>query len=318
MRLDQFVVHVSGVAGRVAQPRDAGNLRQPGQQPAETPLPAVRSFAVPGVDVLAKQRHFAHPGLGELFRLRHDLRHRPRHFRTTRIRHHAEGAELVAALLHGEKGGHAPPDDLGAARLRQVLELVLEGVVRLDDLLAVLGLSQRFGQAVIGLRPDHQVDRALAADDLRSLRLGHTAGDADHRLQPARSPLGLQVANASKLGIDLLGSLLSDVAGVEQDEVGVLDTIGAGIAVRRQRIRHALAVIDVHLAAIGLDEDLFRRRRQGHIAFRSVGDPCPLDLFQFHGRLLAAIPGKVEIGFPAGIAATNSGPVVRASGQRLG
>jgi cystathionine gamma-synthase len=32
--------------------------------------------------------------------------------------------------------------------------------------------------------------------------------------------------------------------------------VAVGIAVRRQRIRHALAVIDVHLAAIGLDEDL--------------------------------------------------------------
>ena len=163
-----------------------------------------------------------------------------------------------------------------------MLELVLDGVVGLDDLLAAPRFPQRLGQAVIGLRPDHQVDRALAADDLRSLRLRHAAGDADHRLQPAARPLGLEVADAAKLGIDLLGGLLADVAGVQEHQVGVLDPVGAGIAVRRQRIRHALAVIDVHLAAIGLDEDLFRRARSRHIIFRAVGDISQLNLFQFH------------------------------------
>jgi hypothetical protein len=38
---------------------------------------------------------------------------------------------------------------------------------------------------------------------------------------------------------------------------GRLDRIDGLIAVSGQRVAHALAVIDVHLAAIGLDEDLF-------------------------------------------------------------
>ena len=57
----------------------------------------------------------------------------------------------------------------------------------------------------------------------RALRLRHAAGDADHRLAARGGPLGLELAHAAKLGIDLLGGLLADVAGVEQHQVGVLD-----------------------------------------------------------------------------------------------
>ena len=32
--------------------------------------------------------------------------------------------------------------------------------------------------------------------------------------------------------------------------------IGHGVAVRRQRVRHAAGVVDIHLAAVGLDEEL--------------------------------------------------------------
>ena len=244
-------------------------------------------FAVPGVDVLAEQRHLAHAGLGELFGLGDDLRHRPRHFRAARIGHDAEGAELVAAFLHGQEGRHAAADDLRSARLRQMFELVLDGVVGLDDLLAVSRFPQRLGQAVIGLRTDHQVDSALAADDLRSLRLRHAAGDADHRFQSAARAFGLEVADAAELGIDLFGGLLADMAGVQEHQVGVLDPVGAGIAVRRQRIRHALRIVDVHLAAIGLDEDLLRRaRRLRRSALGTIGN----HLFQFHPAAFRGFP----------------------------
>src|SRR5690606_18672972 len=56
-------------------------------------------------------------------------------------------------------------------------------------------------------------------------------------------------------GIDLLRRLLADVAGVEEDEVGALRVVDRHVTGRRQRLRHPLGIVDVHLAAIGPDVD---------------------------------------------------------------
>ena len=117
MRGDQRVVHVARMAGGVAQPRQAGDFGEPGT--ASWPSPhsrAVRPLAVPGVDVLAEQRDLADAGGSKPLGLGDDLRDRPRNFRAARIGHHAEGAELVAALLDGEEGGDAAAPDRGSGR----------------------------------------------------------------------------------------------------------------------------------------------------------------------------------------------------------
>src|SRR5262249_54293791 len=57
-------------------------------------------------------------------------------------------------------------------------------------------------------------------------------------------------------GIDLFGGLLADVAGVEQDDVGFLHPHRLGAPRGTQKLAHALAVVDVHLAAERLDVDL--------------------------------------------------------------
>jgi hypothetical protein len=113
---------------------------------------------------------------------------------------------------------------------------------------------------VIGLRPDHHIDDRRTADHLLTFGLGHTAGDGDHQVPAFRIAPFLELSQPAKLRIDLLGGFFADVAGVDQDQIGGLDGIDRLIAVSAQRIAHALAVIDVHLAAIGLDEDLFPRR----------------------------------------------------------
>ena len=107
MRRDQFVVHVARVAGGVAEPVEPGNFREPEEQPAEAPVPPVRCFAAPGVDVLAEERDLADAFGREPFGLGDDRLDRPRHLGAARIGHDAEGAELVAAFLHREEGGHS-------------------------------------------------------------------------------------------------------------------------------------------------------------------------------------------------------------------
>jgi hypothetical protein len=64
----------------------------------------------------------------------------------------------------------------------------------------------------------------------------------------------------SELGIDFFGGFLADVAGVEDDEISVVGAGGLDKAFARQRVHHALRIVDIHLAAIGLYVQLARRR----------------------------------------------------------
>jgi hypothetical protein len=127
------------------------------------------------------------------------------------------------------------------------------------------GAGQKLGQLVIGLGPDDEVYGGLATHDLLALGLGDAAGDGDgHGPQTGLGLFGFHLLQLPELGIDLLGRLLADVAGVQDDEVGALGRVGRGIAERAQHVGHALAVIDIHLAAVCLDEQTLRRRLSGH------------------------------------------------------
>ena len=149
----------------------------------------------------------------------------------------------------------------------------------------VVSTSERFsarvagdelGQAVIALRADDEIDGRRATHDLGAFGLGHAADDRDHRVVAGGGALVLQDADAPEIGVDLLGRLLADVAGVENDEIGVLDGIRFGIALRRQRLGHALGIVDVHLTAERAHEHLapadgrVRRRSERGRRFAAV------------------------------------------------
>ena len=241
---DQVVVHVPGVAGGVA---DAVQALDPGQLAGQ---PSQAALTRPGVDVLPQEGDLAHAAGGQAPGLGQDGLGRPGPFAASGVGHHAEGAELVAALLDGEEGGDARGRALGA----QCVELGLGGEVSGETLSTrPVGAGDQLGQLVVGLGAHDEVDGGLTAQDLLALRLGHAAGDRDGHGPARRGPLGLQGLQLAQLGIDLLGRLLADMAGVQDDKVGLLRPLGHGVAQGRQNVRHALAVIDVHLAAIGAD-----------------------------------------------------------------
>ena len=130
---------------------------------------------------------------------------------------------------------------------------------------AARGLGDHLRQAVIGLRADDHVDHLRARHGFGALGLGDAAGERDHR------PRAVVAAQAADVRIGLLGGLLADVAGVEHDQVGVLAVGGRGHAFGAEQLGHALAVIDVHLAAEGLDLEGFGER--GHVrgGYRPAG-----------------------------------------------
>uniref|UniRef100_A0A0R3QG56 Phenol hydroxylase n=1 Tax=Brugia timori TaxID=42155 RepID=A0A0R3QG56_9BILA len=113
-----------------------------------------------------------------------------------------------------------------------------------------LALGQHFGQPVQGLRAEHDVDVGRARDDGVALLAGHAAADAD--LHAAR----LQVLDAAQVGEHLLLCLLAHRAGVEQDQVGLVDVLRRLVALGRvEHVGHLVRVVLVHLAAEGFDED---------------------------------------------------------------
>ena len=75
-------------------------------------------------------------------------------------------------------------------------------------------------------------------------------GNADQHVAPGVTTRLLQGAQPAELGKHLLRSLLADMAGVEEDEVGGSRRVGDVIAFERQNIAHALGIVHVHLTAV--------------------------------------------------------------------
>ena len=103
---------------------------------------------------------------------------------------------------------------------------------------------------VIALRTDHDIDGRRAADDLRAFGLRDAAGDRDLHLAAIARGVILDDTQPSEFGIDLLGSLLANMAGVEDHQIRIIGAGRLDKALRRQRVHHALRIVDVHLAAI--------------------------------------------------------------------
>ena len=271
MRGDQPVGHVVRMAGRIADAFEPVLLRQFADQPVEPDRAPPLVLAVPRVDILAEQRDLPHPARDQRARFGDQVREGPARLGAARVGHDAIGAEFVATLLHGQESGRA----LAAGALRQRAELAVERHVEVDRLLAPLGAGDQVGQAVIGLRTDDDIDARRAARDLRPFGLRDAARDRDRR---TAAVLALQPAD---IRINLLGRLFADVAGVEDDEVGVGALSGGGIAPGLQHLGHALAVIDVHLAAEGFDAKGLAGTRDrlagGRVEChrRAIGDAVP-------------------------------------------
>src|SRR5665213_2375961 len=54
--------------------------------------------------------------------------------------------------------------------------------------------------------------------------------------------------------------LLADVAGVEDDQIGAVRGVRWGIAERLDQLGHARRIVDIHLAAVGLDVEVLRHQ----------------------------------------------------------
>ena len=250
---NQGVIHVVGMRCGIAdalKPVDLGQLADQRRQTARRPMP--------GIHILTQQSDFAHPGGHQIAGFLNDPRCGAADFAATGVGHNAKRTEFVAALLHGQECSW-PPGDFGAGG--QMVKLVIRGEISIQRPLSLRHLIHHRGQAVITLRADHQIDQRHPAQDLCPFGLCHTAGHADAQIGFG----GFQRAQPANVGKYLFGRFFADMAGVEQNQIGLFGHIGGDIALGAHGFGHALAVIDVHLTAIGLDEQfLGRGMRRGH------------------------------------------------------
>jgi hypothetical protein len=103
---------------------------------------------------------------------------------------------------------------------------------------------------MIALRADHDINHGRAADDLLALGLRHAAGDRDIHLSSGLRRFVLGDAQPAEFRIDLLGGLFTDVAGVQDHQIRIVGACRLDETFARQRVHHALRIVDVHLTAI--------------------------------------------------------------------
>ena len=141
----------------------------------------------------------------------------------------------------------------------QESELVLNREFGFDRAAVALRARQQLRQMMVALRADHDIDHRRAADDLGAFGLRDAAGHRDAHLAAVARGFVLGEAQPPQFRVDLLRCLFADVAGVEDHQIRVIHVGGLDKAFRRQRVHHALRIVDVHLTAVRLDVQLARR-----------------------------------------------------------
>jgi hypothetical protein len=89
---------------------------------------------------------------------------------------------------------------------------------------------------------------AVSALELCGFVGGADTSGKRYLLDAAHSPEAVEFA---EVAADAVHGVLSDVAGVEDDEVGVFVALDLGVSGVQDHAPHAVRVVDVHLAAEG-------------------------------------------------------------------
>src|SRR5277367_4398448 len=167
--LDNVACEIARMRGRKAHPPYAGDLPDCGQQLREAPLPfriAIR------IDILAEQLNLGVSGVGHALRLGQHRRRCPAALLAARVRNHAVGAELVAAL---------DDRDVSPVGIRARSKLRLEGLFGLavvepgNALRSLLQLYQHLRKSVIRSRAGDDGDVRRTLEDPLALLLRHAS-----------------------------------------------------------------------------------------------------------------------------------------------
>ena len=197
--------------------------------------------------VLPQQRHLAVAVLEKAPHLGDDGLRIAAPLAAPGIGHHAVGTEVVASAHDRHEGAHAVAvethgSDLGIGLLGREQHV--------DALAAGLGLADQARQIAVGVGPGHDIDAVGPFDQLFAQTLGHAADDAHH--QPRTfAPVALHLGQPAP---DALLGVVADRTGVDEYDIGLVDPVRIDVTLALHDGDDRLGVADVHLTAVGLDE----------------------------------------------------------------
>ena len=179
-----------------------------------------------------------------------DRRGGPHALVTPRVGHDAEGAELIAALddRHVGLGGVGPARD--AQRERHVVERI-DVDLRTRAGARLCRLLDEHWQALDVLRADDDVDGRRAGQKLPAFLLRDASRDRDDWTLAALDSLLTKLAETRE---EFFLGALPNAARVDDDDVGVDVLCGRLVAGLLEEPGHAFRVVDVHLAAVRLNQ----------------------------------------------------------------
>ena len=200
------------------------------------------------VDVLAQQGDLLVACLYEALELGEDVAGLPALLAAADVGHDAVGAEVVAAVHDGQ-----PCAELALAADRDILhDDGALGRLHQHPLVLLQLLGDELGQGVDAIHAEDEVNVGVTLAQLLHdvLLVGHAAAESDDEaaLFLLQALEGAHVAENALLGV------LTDGAGVEEDEVGILGLVAQAVADVHQHALDALAVVDVLLTAVAVDE----------------------------------------------------------------
>ena len=240
--IDQLTAGILGVAGHKADLVIARNGAQQVEQIGKIRL-FFQTFAI-AVYVLAQQGDFFIALFHQGFELCQNIRRGAAALAPAHIGHNAVGAEIIAPVHDGQPGAEAgiTPDG----------QLLHHGVA-LDRgfqvaLAAVQALHQHGGQAVNAVHAEHQIHIRIAGAQLihNMLLLRHAAAYPDDQA----GVLFLQLFQRADIAEHALFRMFAHSAGIEQDQICLLDGITDAEADVHQHAAYLLTIVHVLLAAI--------------------------------------------------------------------
>ena len=255
--LDRLGSEVFRVGAGEAHPSDAVDGPDGPQQLGEQRPPA-RDVPAIGVDVLAEERDLHDAVRRQAPDLSHQFVEGPADLPATDGGDDAEGALVVAADLdrHPRRVGQVADGQGG----REVVVLTRRLFPDLDDRPGGGRLAQQGGGPPDVVGPEHDVHLGRPLADEVPVLLGQAAGDGDLEIGAAV----LQRLEVAEVAVQPVVGVLSDAAGVQEDDVGRLHIVGRLHAVVCELGGQTLGVVLVHLTPEGADEVLLGHERSGY------------------------------------------------------
>src|SRR5262252_2992829 len=105
------------------------------------------------------------------------------------------------------------------------------------------------------LRTYYEIDASSAVHDLCAFGLRDASGNGNNHSGTALCFRHLETSHQAKLRIHLFRCLFSDMTSIEDYQIRILWPFRLRKAEWRQKICHTHRIVDIHLAAIGLDID---------------------------------------------------------------